>query len=183
MRQETIDQLNRTLDHLKELGETNSDEEYLDPGDALDALTMAYDAIEAVLMPSKSVEPAKHEQPGTLRIVICCDIDADSVTDAYRKLFRMLWQVQRDNELEWFDWESSDEWYFEDGERVPQNIVDAARSTVFNETQIKKYNIHVRLADQIEAHSEEEAFDRMVAKLDGRDGFEIMGHDIIEETP
>lgn len=46
---------------------------------------------------------------------------------------------------------------------------------------VKKFSVHVRLADEIEAHDEIEAFEKMLAALGERDGFEIMGHDIIEE--
>lgn len=45
----------------------------------------------------------------------------------------------------------------------------------------KVFNVHVRLADQYEAESEEQAFDKMMELLEDRSGFEIMGHDIIEE--
>ena len=45
----------------------------------------------------------------------------------------------------------------------------------------KRFSVHVRLADEIEAHDEGEAFEKMLAALGSRDGFEIMGHDIIEE--
>lgn len=45
----------------------------------------------------------------------------------------------------------------------------------------KKYSIHVRLADEVYATSEAEAFDMMLSAIEDRDGFEIMGHDILLE--
>ena len=46
---------------------------------------------------------------------------------------------------------------------------------------LKKFNVHVRLADQYEAVDEDDAFDMMMDALEHREGLEIMGHDIIEE--
>lgn len=46
----------------------------------------------------------------------------------------------------------------------------------------KKYSVHIRFADEIRAVNYGEAFDKMMAAFEDREGFEIMGHDIIEET-
>lgn len=46
----------------------------------------------------------------------------------------------------------------------------------------KKYSAHVRLAEEIYAVDEDDAYDQMMELLDDRGGMEIMGHDIIEEN-
>ena len=53
---------------------------------------------------------------------------------------------------------------------------------VMHEVNGRKFSVHIRLADEVYAADEGEAFDKMMAAFEHRDGFEIMGHDIIEET-
>ena len=45
----------------------------------------------------------------------------------------------------------------------------------------RRYSVHIRLADEIYAADEADAFDQMMEAFEDRSGFEIMGHDIIEE--
>lgn len=102
-------ELQATLDHLKALGDQSSEDEYLDSGDALDALAKAYNAIEALFTPYRD-EPVATPFP------------------------------------------------------------------------VKKYSVHIRLADEVYARNSTHAYDQMMAAFEDRDGFEIMGHDIIEES-
>ena len=62
-----------------------------------------------------------------------------------------------------------------------QRVLQKCARIVVGEPVRKRFSVHVRLADEIEAHDEGEAFDKMLAALGSRSGFEIMGHDIIEE--
>lgn len=62
-----------------------------------------------------------------------------------------------------------------------QRVLQKCARIAIGEPVKKKFSVHVRLADEIEAHDEDEAFEKMLAALGSRDGFEIMGHDIIEE--
>lgn len=45
----------------------------------------------------------------------------------------------------------------------------------------KKFDVYIRFAEEITAYDEEEAFDKMMAAFEHRAGFEITGHDIIEQ--
>ena len=62
------------------------------------------------------------------RIVICCDVDADTATEAYEKLYRALLP------LDGFDtgiqWESTDEWFDADGEPMTEDEISAIRLEV-----------------------------------------------------
>lgn len=62
-----------------------------------------------------------------------------------------------------------------------QRVLQKCARIACGEPVRRRFSVHVRLADEIEAHDEGEAFDKMLAALGARDGFEIMGHDIIEE--
>ena len=53
MNHEQREALRKARDHIKELGDQSNEDEYLDSGDALDALAMAYDAIDALFTPTK----------------------------------------------------------------------------------------------------------------------------------
>lgn len=66
----------------------------------------------------------------TYRIVVCVDIDADDLTDAYRQLFKGMAGLCG---ITGFDWESSDEWYAEDGQRIEEDALTAVRMQVFKE--------------------------------------------------
>jgi len=62
--------------------------------------------------------------PGTYRIVVCIDIDADSTEDAYGKVYTAMGLLERENED--IEWESSDEWYGPEGNPIPEEDVQAA---------------------------------------------------------
>jgi hypothetical protein len=62
-----------------------------------------------------------------------------------------------------------------------QRVLQKCARIAIGEPLRRKYSVHVRLADEIEAADEGEAFEKMLVALGSRDGFEIMGHDIIEE--
>ena len=57
------------------------------------------------------------------RLVVCIDIEADSLTEAYRKIH----QTMTDTGLEW---ESSDEAYDTEGEEISPEELSAARMSV-----------------------------------------------------
>lgn len=61
------------------------------------------------------------------RIVVCVDIAAASAEEAYAMLTDKLCPVTTPD----FEWESTDEWYGEDGARLPDKKVQAAREAVF----------------------------------------------------
>ena len=60
------------------------------------------------------------------RIVVCIDLDTDQLDDAYRQVYMAMSRTP-------LDWESSDEWFYDDGGEIPEFIVSAARMRVFGE--------------------------------------------------
>ena len=56
-----------------------------------------------------------------------------------------------------------------------------AMAAAMRECNGRRYSVHIRLADEIYAADEADAFDQMMEAFEDRSGFEIMGHDIIEE--
>lgn len=61
------------------------------------------------------------------RIVVCFDIEAASPEEAYRTLHAKLGPVTTLD----FEWESTDEWYGDQGERLSDRKVFAAREAAF----------------------------------------------------
>ena len=115
---EQMTALRQARDGLKDLAEENE----FCYGDALDAMSQAYDAIDALFVPKKPKE--------TYRIVVCVDVDAADLTDAYRAVYACMTSLATVSVIEW---ESSDEWYAEDGQRIEQDAIDLARVTVLQE--------------------------------------------------
>ena len=63
------------------------------------------------------------------RIVVCLDVEAESMKEAYGKVYQTLKAV----DCEDFQWESSDEWYDPDGGQLPAETVQKIRMEVFAE--------------------------------------------------
>ena len=61
--------------------------------------------------------------------MICVDIDADTPTEAYGKLYEAMGKVEKENKD--IQWESSDEWYDEDGEPLTEKSAQLARKRYF----------------------------------------------------
>jgi len=60
------------------------------------------------------------------RLVVCIDIEADSLQEAYGKLWRGMAPTVFEDA-----WESSDEWYGSDGEPGTEEELSDARSAFF----------------------------------------------------
>ena len=60
------------------------------------------------------------------RIVCAIDIEAESATHAYERLFEELKLPPG------FEWESTDEWYDADGNQLSEELVCGARKAVFS---------------------------------------------------
>lgn len=60
------------------------------------------------------------------RIVICVDLESADPVEAYRELFNLMAKSG-------LDWESSDEWYADDGESIHQDDQQEVRMKVFAE--------------------------------------------------
>lgn len=59
----------------------------------------------------------------TFRLVICVDIPADTLTEAYGKLYHEMGEFEKRTGIEW---ESTDEAFDRDGEQIhPSDMVDA----------------------------------------------------------
>ena len=67
----------------------------------------------------------------TTRIVICIDLDTDNIELAYRELYEKMGVAD-------LEWESSDEWYYDDGKDIPEFIISEARMRVLDAIQRKK---------------------------------------------
>lgn len=63
------------------------------------------------------------------RIVVCIDVEADSLTEAYRRVYKKMRVVDNPD----FQWESSDEWYDDSGESVDPDTCSDIRMKVFAE--------------------------------------------------
>ena len=63
---------------------------------------------------------------GTYRIVVCLDIEASSPEEAYAKLYKNMPRIA----AEGIDWESTDEWYDDNGAPLSEEQVFAAREAV-----------------------------------------------------
>lgn len=59
------------------------------------------------------------------RIVVCIDLDTDQLDEAYRQVYNTMGRTG-------LDWESSDEWFYDDGGEIPEFIVSAARLKVLD---------------------------------------------------
>ena len=115
---EQMQALRLARDELKVLAEDSERTNHMDSGDALEAMGNAYDAIDALFVPVKPVVE-------TYRIVVCIDVDAPDLEGAYRAVYDNLSVLP-----ETMAWESSDEWYAGDGQRIEQDAQDLARATV-----------------------------------------------------
>lgn len=73
-------------------------------------------------------------EPEMYRIVICLDVEARSMTEAYRRVYRKMKKVDCDN----FQWESSDEWYMPDGTALEPGNAQDIRMKVFAEESGKE---------------------------------------------
>lgn len=60
---------------------------------------------------------------GSYRLVVCVDVTADNLTEAYRKVRRFISEGPSENAL---GWETSDEWYGPDGEQGDEAELQAA---------------------------------------------------------
>lgn len=58
-----------------------------------------------------------------IRICICIDVDTDDAETAYGIVFDKMLESR-------LDWESSDEWYGDDGEPLAQDVISEARMRV-----------------------------------------------------
>lgn len=75
-------------------------------------------------------EAAEKEGPlGMHRIVVCLDVEARSMAEAYRRVYRRMKKVDCRN----FQWESTDEWYTPDAEALEPGDVQDIRMRVFRE--------------------------------------------------
>lgn len=62
-----------------------------------------------------------------VRIVVCLDVNAAGPADAYLAVYNAL-GVMEANTLGDVQWESTDEWYDDDGERIPLSDIEEART-------------------------------------------------------
>jgi len=60
---------------------------------------------------------------GTYRLVVCIDVPADSLKEAYGKMRKFVTDGNPENAL---GWETSDEWYGPDGEQGDEVELQAA---------------------------------------------------------
>jgi hypothetical protein len=81
-------------------------------------------------MSNKSTETIRDSQPSvkkvvplTYRFVICVDVDATSLENAYNDLYDSMKEISSQS----LEWESTDEAYFPDGEEVDPIILQKAR--------------------------------------------------------
>lgn len=65
----------------------------------------------------------------TCRIIIALDVDTPSLEEAYRKVYRTMKGVDEED----FQWESTDEWFGDDGGLVDADEVQRIRMKVFKE--------------------------------------------------
>jgi len=65
----------------------------------------------------------------SFRLVVCIDVNADSLESAYEQVYRALGKLPPG-----FEWESSDEAYDEDGDgqAVDEDVLSAARMAVLD---------------------------------------------------
>lgn len=61
------------------------------------------------------------------RLVICLDVEADSLEQAYERVYTTMGTVDRED----FQWESTDEAYDPDGGEVDAEEMQQARMAVF----------------------------------------------------
>lgn len=71
----------------------------------------------------------------TFRLVVCIDVEADSLESAYEQVYRALAKLPPG-----FGWESSDEAYDEDGDGqgVDEDVLSAARLAVLDRIMEKQ---------------------------------------------
>jgi hypothetical protein len=67
----------------------------------------------------------------TTRICVLIDLDTDQLDVAYGEVHEKMTATG-------LEWESSDEWYYDDGDPVPEFIVSAARMRILDQLQRKK---------------------------------------------
>lgn len=68
----------------------------------------------------------------TIRIVVCLDVDTDSIEEAYRSVCKELNDVGTYTKSR-VDWESSDEWYGPYGEPVDVDTISTIRLKVLED--------------------------------------------------
>lgn len=61
----------------------------------------------------------------TTRICICIDLDTANIEVAYRQVYEAMGKTG-------LDWESSDEWFYGDGDTIPEFIISEARMRVLD---------------------------------------------------
>jgi len=64
----------------------------------------------------------------SIRIVIALDVEAESLDEAYLRVYRNMATVDTNN----FSWESTDEWFDDNGEQVDEDVVQETRLRVFS---------------------------------------------------
>lgn len=84
---------------------------------------------EALAALKAAAEAEAEREPGTYRIVVCLDVEARSMAEAYRRVYRRMKKVDCDN----FEWESSDEWYDPEANALEPGDVQEIRMKVFAE--------------------------------------------------
>lgn len=67
----------------------------------------------------------------TYRIVICVDVEAASLKDAYGRVYNAMGKITGPDSN--MDWESTDEWFDPDGEEVLGTEIEAARKAFLDE--------------------------------------------------
>ena len=66
----------------------------------------------------------------TFRLVICLDVSADSLEDAYETVYKQMAKLTTTTKD--MDWESSDEWFDQDGVLGDPDTLQEARMRVIN---------------------------------------------------
>lgn len=62
-----------------------------------------------------------------IRICVCIDVDTDNLKGAYKAVHDALCELP-----EGMEWESTDEWYDDAGERIDEDALSAARLRVLH---------------------------------------------------
>jgi hypothetical protein len=78
------------------------------------------------------------------RIVVCIDVSTDDPVEAYRRVKRAMDEAfyASPARAEFDGWESSDEWYADDGRKLDEDTVQGARMRVFEEKETGGRHAH-----------------------------------------
>lgn len=161
---EQVARLRQAADAIQAFAEESDRAQHFDTGEALQLMGEAHDAIEWIFTPTKDRRATPREY------AISIEYGSGNGYTSVARTFPTVAELTAFH-TGMIEGAKIGEWEV--------TYTDEPTPEPAPEPEIL-FDVHIRLADQILAKDADEAFDKMMDMIAERQGFEIMGHDIME---